>query len=1140
MSNNYLIYKSNSYSTSFYNSDSGVSYYGNNINDISSFISDGQTFNYGLGLIYHGNFYGRSSYEIFKSENGIGNPTYDMDLGATVVGGQFLDYVNGFLINYNAKKYLDGNSIKTLTAPIKSKVFYDSINNIYFQIDINNVYQFDSLDASTYRTYPLPSVYNYNEVRFNTDNNTYEIIEENGEPKVYNYSLSNLQGMIQISESEVWVSSAGLMNGVTPNIIIDSSGNTKVVYNRDIFPYGEDGRQKLTSYYFRYINNYFPSINKGILISDNKIIIGLDLPTNVLGESNTRVIDIPSGVSLGTYRTIIDDFVNEKILIGSNTTGGILILDYDGNVISYEIKDTSIESTNYNVKAVYNIYKEIKLNINGNGNFTYTHNGKRNPYENTLNLCVNNSEMLTLNFIPDNNYVITSLTSNLGAVDLDNNTITYINAASYMEDEINITTEFAIEVESGWYNLSGIARDLRDDLNEPLEININGKVYASNGDNYDLFEFNKIILDGHDYNYVGDFGDYMPIDIFTLEESQAVDTSAIQSAFLGNKTTKVNIINLRFNLSENINYMLVNSLGIAKNGTIFAQDGEIVRLRINSIYWVIDRITFEATEGVNVSGGINVSYSTNLEGEISITINATQKSNSLTLNLYHNNSDDKVLNKTLELITTVKGNFKSIVDIDEPVIDIRYDGLLNASYVYLEELKNYYFVNRHEQINYNTWRLYLIKDSLMSNKEKISSLNAYVLRSTNYYDETLDDNLIPLKNSLNIEEIELGENGFLIDLNNIEWNCVVVLSAKTSTGVINLVEHDEYTPTSPGNDVLPSVLEFHNNFNGVGIYILRKQSLLQDFLLWLNNTEDFKSLFIGAYYYPFNLLNIPNYNIGGIVRNANLGRNFRINGSNGNVDFFSSEDMPAEAWFAEVNFLNRYILSSFTIEDENTFIDINGKYELFIPYVGWIQIQREQYINNLIEVSYIFDLENGTSSVAICDLTNNKLLYVNETQVGISINTTFDNTVESENQRKQLTMNLLLGTLGGALATVGGAATGNAVAVAGGLLTLGGTISNSAMQMNNLFTRASATINSGNTGIYLPNKVRLRTSKQEFAVDIDDFAEKFGRIYCKNRVLGTIRGFVSATGIKLDNFGEISKKEKDEIIRLLNNGIYTH
>lgn len=1137
---NYLIYKSNTYSSSFLNSNSGVSYYGNNINDLSSFISDGQAFNYGLGLIYHGNFYGRSSYYIFKSEDGIGNPTLDVDLGASVAGGQLLDYVNGYLVNYNAKKFLDGDTVKTLTAPIKAKVFYDSINNVYFQVDTKNVYQFDSLDSPTYRTYALPATYKYNQVTYNEQEREYEIIEEDGQPKEYDYKLSNTQGIVQFDHNKVWVSSFGLMNGLTPNILIDSFGNTEVIYNRSIYPIDEDGKILLSSYYFRNNNYYLPGINKSIMITDNKILIDPYLSTDITSIGLSTEVGIPTGISFGLDRTIIDDFVNSRILIGSNTTGCILVLDYEGNVISYEIKDTADETKNYNVKAMYNLYKEVKLSIIGNGNSTYTHNGVKNPYESSLNLCVNNDDTLKINFSPKTNYVITSLTSNLGVVNLEDNSVTYNNVDSYIEDEINITTEFAIKVTSGWYNLKGIINSLSE-LEKPIEISLNGEVYASNGLDYDLFNFTKITINGiDDFVFEGVLEDYIPIHVFELKENQAVSSDIIKNAFSNNITEKVNIINLSFNVSENINYTILNSLGDAKSNAIFAQNGIIASLYINSPYWLIDKITFEKTEDVNVYGKNTITYNTDIEGEISITINASQKPNSLTLNLYHNNSDDKVLNKSLELITTVKGNFKSIVDIDEPVIDIRYDGLLNASYVYLEELKNYYFVNKHEQINYNTWRLYLIKDSLMSNKEKISSLNAYVLRSTNYYDETLDDNLIPLKNSLNIEEIELGENGFLIDLNNIEWNCVVVLSAKPSTGVINLVEHDEYTPTSPGNDVLPSVLEFHNNFNGVGIYILRKQSLLQDFLLWLNNTEDFKSLFIGAYYYPFNLLNIPNYNIGGIVRNANLGRNFRINGSNGNVDFFSSEDMPAEAWFAEVKFLNRYILSSFTIEDENTFIDINGKYELFIPYVGWIQIQREQYINNLIEVSYIFDLENGRSSVAICDLTNNKLLYVNETQVGISINTTFDNTVESENQRKQLTMNLLLGTLGGALATVGGAVTGNAMAVAGGLLTLGGSISNSVMQMNNLFTKASASINSGNTGIYLPNKVRLRTSKQEFAVDIDDFAEKFGRIYCKNRVLGTIRGFVSATGIKLDDFGEISKKEKDEIIRLLENGIYTH
>lgn len=64
----------------------------------------------------------------------------------------------------------------------------------------------------------------------------------------------------------------------------------------------------------------------------------------------------------------------------------------------------------------------------------------------------------------------------------------------------------------------------------------------------------------------------------------------------------------------------------------------------------------------------------------------------MTITLYKNTSDNRVVNKSLTLVKTVTGDLKTDCSVVEPQLEIDYDsGLLDCNYVYIPAFNRYYF-----------------------------------------------------------------------------------------------------------------------------------------------------------------------------------------------------------------------------------------------------------------------------------------------------------------------------------------------------------------------------------------------------------------------------------------------------------------
>jgi len=99
------------------------------------------------------------------------------------------------------------------------------------------------------------------------------------------------------------------------------------------------------------------------------------------------------------------------------------------------------------------------------------------------------------------------------------------------------------------------------------------------------------------------------------------------------------------------------------------------------------------------------------------------------ITLYNYNNRKDIINKTLTDGVSVKGLIRDGFDIVKPTVIIRWDNIFTYSYLYIEELNRYYFVDSFRVLENKTYELTLSVDVLMTYRDKILTATATVSSS---------------------------------------------------------------------------------------------------------------------------------------------------------------------------------------------------------------------------------------------------------------------------------------------------------------------------------------------------------------------------------------------------------------------------
>lgn len=115
----------------------------------------------------------------------------------------------------------------------------------------------------------------------------------------------------------------------------------------------------------------------------------------------------------------------------------------------------------------------------------------------------------------------------------------------------------------------------------------------------------------------------------------------------------------------------------------------------------------------------------------------------MTLGLYENKSDEKVVNKSITQLETYEGFLKASSSITNPVIQI--EGVFNiynngnVNYMYLPDYRRFYYITDIIQIRANLVEIHGRVDVLMSFKDELKSCKGILRKGENNYNMYLDD-----------------------------------------------------------------------------------------------------------------------------------------------------------------------------------------------------------------------------------------------------------------------------------------------------------------------------------------------------------------------------------------------------------------
>lgn len=136
--------------------------------------------------------------------------------------------------------------------------------------------------------------------------------------------------------------------------------------------------------------------------------------------------------------------------------------------------------------------------------------------------------------------------------------------------------------------------------------------------------------------------------------------------------------------------------------------------------------------------------------------------NYFTIVFYQNTAEDKVVDKTsyLNEVLTVHGSFQEDSSVILMNIRLQLKDVPNFNYAYIEAFKRYYYVTDIVSLSNGMWEITLNIDILMSYKDGIKNLTAFVDRQENDYNTRIIDPKIVMEQHPNITTYEINNDVF--------------------------------------------------------------------------------------------------------------------------------------------------------------------------------------------------------------------------------------------------------------------------------------------------------------------------------------------------------------------------------------------
>ena len=521
---------------------------------------------------------------------------------------------------------------------------------------------------------------------------------------------------------------------------------------------------------------------------------------------------------------------------------------------------------------------------------------------------------------------------------------------------------------------------------------------------------------------------------------------------------------------------------------------------------------------------------------------------------------------------TVQGNLKAPTSKVSPVIDFAQDiTYFNGyNYAYIADFGRYYFVDDVISTRASLTTISFRVDVLTSflTQANIGSIEGFVGRcnKSTKYDVFIPDSRIQFESKPTVTVSE--PTSYVSNIENVTFN----LNA-TDNVVVNVMNINTYpTDMATTNILVPEPLR--PLVNNVQYF---KQWQLHPYGTFYGYVTDYDDGMIVDSKYMSALVPLL-YDVAMASTHASFISSIRVypfsvgKGTSKEDVYLLDSTIPDIRYGTTTTALQMYpakytnsgflILKDFILEisgDTNDFTRFEPytKYELFVPYVSWVNIDLKENYGCRILVFYNVDYLSGQATAFVYNSTKNTMLLQSTVQIGVDVPVNVTNMKENEIKDQNYTRNYVIGMV----SSVGAIAVGAGLTLAGGSgvpLMLGGFAgigTSTATFVNNenlLLSKGTTDVSNSNgiTGIYGGLKVLQRITKLNSVNNTSTFKSHQG--VPTNKVLtltdvidsnnyhtyAEIVDLHTTTESGLYSLGDITYNEVEELKKLCAEGIY--
>ena len=510
----------------------------------------------------------------------------------------------------------------------------------------------------------------------------------------------------------------------------------------------------------------------------------------------------------------------------------------------------------------------------------------------------------------------------------------------------------------------------------------------------------------------------------------------------------------------------------------------------------------------------------------------------MTIELHNISCDACVLDKTAYLTqnpASITAYFKiAETDILFPIIITDNTLTLNAfNYVYISDLNAYYFVSNRKILDNNRYQINLEKDVLFSNLAKIKASYCILHRSDTHGNMKIADPTDAFDEEETIQITDLTPyasskfdvsgmdyliayfDGYRNDTNNHpESTFHVNLITQYDDGIEPSIQSGSYAlETAYATNINLRVLDF---------------SQLQKLAQRVGNDTQLLSYIVGIYKIPMSTSTTDNLKF----RVKDLSYT-SINLGTTNIDLTTPVRCPFDL-------RSRWVFEDFTLFTadvyQNTYYFRNPfrKYEIWCPFVGFVEIPSSYIINKRIKIFYSFDLLNGETTCNFYDVSSKSVIMTKTANAFLQIPLSAMNMREMEERKTALILNTIIGTASSAVAIVGSAIMHNAVGVAGGVISAGKVASNAVTGFTQLHPSGNVNVQNSNSGYQMRFDFILKTTYK-----IVHRTGMIGRP-CNTSLytIATETGYFEGSNLILSDNSGLCKDEIEKIKILIEKGVY--